>query len=238
MNAECVSGLCSGGTCTTGPSPGPALQWRFDENMGSTALDASGNGHNGTYLGTAASPAVPMPGSAGNPFSRAFVRASQQAVRLPVAPSALKPANGLTLSAWYRATTVDTSGAELISAGDNYVLRLRTGQIEFAKRIASSAGTATYAICAIVVTNHLTGAWHHLAAVSSPAGMKVFLDGVERCANARGENLLYDRGPDFWVGRHGNGSTAWDFEGNIDDLRVYPRALTPAEIAVLGSSAQ
>ena len=238
MNGECASGLCLGGTCSTGPSPGPALQWKFDESMGSIALDASGHGRDGTYLGATASTVVPAAGSAANPFSRLFARATQQAVKLAATPVALKPANTLTLSAWYRATSVDTSGAELISAGDNYVLRLRATQIEFDKRITGSSGTGTYATCPFGITTHLDGTWHHLAAVSGPTGMKVYLDGVEKCTNAHNEDLLYDRGQDFWVGRHGNGSTAWDFEGNIDDVRVYGRALTAAEIGVLAAAAQ
>jgi hypothetical protein len=229
--------VCLGGTCGTGPSPGPALQWKFDESSGSAAVDASGNGLHGTYLGAVGTPtpsmSVPAMGSMGNPFSRAFVRANQQAVRLAATPPVLKPVNGLTVSAWYRATSVDSSGAELVSAGDNYILRLRAGQIEFAKRI--SGGFAT---CAFTASAHLDGNWHHLAAVTSPTGMKLYFDGVESCSNIRGENLVYDRGPDFWVGRHGNGSTAWDFEGNLDDVRVYPRALPASEITVLFSAAQ
>jgi hypothetical protein len=241
-DSDCASGLCSNGTCTTGPNPGPALQWKFDESTGTTALDASGNGRNGTYLGTSGTPgpstSVPSAGAPANPLSRIFVRANRQAVRLSSTPAALKPTNGLTLSAWYRATSVGTSGAEIISAGDNYVLRLRSTQIEFDKRVLGATGTGAYAVCAFAVTGHLDGAWHHLAAVSNSTGMKVYLDGVEKCTNTRGENLLYDRGPDFWVGRHGNGSTAWDFEGNIDDVRVYPRALVASEISSLFAAAQ
>jgi hypothetical protein len=237
-NTCAAGGVCAGGTCTSGPSPGPALQWKLDESGGTTALDASGNGFNGTYMGVVGTPApsmlVPAAGAAGNPFSRVFVRANQHAVRLATIPAALKPANGLTVSAWYRATSVDTSGAELVSAGDQYILRLRAGQIEFAKRITG----ATHVNCAAAISNHLDGAWHHLAAVTSTAGMKLYFDGVERCANTHGENLLYDRGADFWAGRHGNASTAWDFEGNLDDVRVYTRALTPLEITALAAAAQ
>jgi hypothetical protein len=240
---QCGGGaICTAGTCTNGPNPGPALQWKFDESTGSTALDASGNAFHGTYLGTAGTPTmstlVPAAGAASNPFSRAFVKASVQAVRLAATPAALEPANGLTVSAWYRATSVDTSGSEIVSAGDNYVLRLRAGQIEFDKRIKSSTGTGTYASCIFTVSTHLDGAWHHLAAVTSVAGMKLYFDGAEECTNTRGENLLYDRGPDFWVGRHGNGSTTWNFDGNLDDVRVYPRALATSEITALAAAAQ
>jgi hypothetical protein len=38
------------------------------------------------------------------------------------------------------------------------------------------------------------------------------------------------------VGRHGSGtSDIRDFEGGLDDIRVYTRALSPAEIARLAS---
>jgi hypothetical protein len=236
------SAVCTAGTCANGPTPGPALQWKFDESTGTTALDASGNGFQGTYLGTVGTPisstAVPAAGAAGNPLSRAFLKANGQAVRLVATPAALKPANGLTVSAWYRATSVDTSGSEIVSAGDNYVLRLRAGQIEFDKRIKSSTGTGTYASCIFIVSTHLDGAWHHLAAVTSVGGMKLYFDGAEECTNTRGENLLYDRGLDFWVGRHGNGSTTWNFDGNLDDVRVYPRALAASEITALAAAAQ
>ena len=35
------------------------------------------------------------------------------------------------------------------------------------------------------------------------------------------------------IGRHGNGSTTFDFTGKIDDVRVYARALCPAEILLI-----
>jgi hypothetical protein len=235
---QCLSGICTGGTCA--PS-GPVLQWKMDEASGTTALDSSGHALNGTYLGTVGTPTsstlVPVAGAMGNPLSRAFVRASEQAIRLAGTPSALKPANGLTLSAWYRATSLDSSGAEIISAGDSYILRLRTTQIEFDKRISSGTG-GTYVNCPFVTSTHLDGAWHHLAAVTSTGGMQLYVDGTLRCSNTHGENMLYDKGPDFFVGRHGNGQTQWDFEGNIDDVRVYGRALTAGEIANLIIAAQ
>jgi len=261
-SSECGSGLCSGGVCTAAAcggagqmccagsvcssgtvclagtcSAGPALQWKFDESSGTTALDASGNGLRGTYVGAETplpSTLRPAAGSMGNPSSRAFDRTKQQAVRLAATPLILKPTNGLTVSAWYRATSVDTSGAELVSAGDNYILRLRKGQVEFAKHIVVGG----FATCAFPSSTHLDGAWHHVAAVSSTEGMKVYFDGMESCTNLQGEDLLYDRGPDFWVGRHGNNSTAWDFDGNIDDVRVYRRALTASEITALFAAAQ
>jgi Cys-rich repeat protein len=232
-NPACAPGFtCQNGACVPPPPSGPALLWRFDETTGTIAVDSSSNHLDGTYVGSPASSTLVPLGAMTDPRSRAFLRANQQAVRLAGIPATLEPSNNLTLSAWYRATSVDTSGAELISAGDNYVLRLRPNQVEFAKRVTVN-GAGAFVQCLATVSNHLDGAWHHLSAVSTAAGMTVFFDGLQVCSNTSGQDLRYDRGPDFWVGRHGNGSTAWDFEGNVDDVRVYTRALTPAELAGL-----
>ena len=45
--------------------------------------------------------------------------------------------------------------------------------------------------------------------------------------------MIYDQGPDLYVGRHGTDDPDWDFGGNIDDVRIYTRALPPAEVAAL-----
>ena len=68
-----------------------------------------------------------------DPHSRTFVLARQDAVRALGLPAALKLPNNLTLSAWYRTTTVDSSnmanGSEIVSLGDNVVLRVRAGPV-------------------------------------------------------------------------------------------------------------
>ena len=37
------------------------------------------------------------------------------------------------------------------------------------------------------------------------------------------------------VARHGDGKTSYNFQGNIDDVRVYDRALAPLEIVGLAA---
>jgi hypothetical protein len=67
--------------------------------------------------------------------------------------------------------------------------------------------------------------------------MVVYFDGLQVCTNTTGANISYTVGTDFWVGRHGAGKTGFDFDGNIDEVRVYTRALTPTEIASLAGGA-
>jgi hypothetical protein len=79
----------------------------------------------------------------------------------------------------------------------------------------------------------LNGAWHHVAGVVSSTGMRVYLDGVEICNNGDTTPVAHDVGPNFFVGRHGAGNEDFDFDGNIDDVRVYNRVLTPSEVAAV-----
>jgi Concanavalin A-like lectin/glucanases superfamily len=237
-NANCKGGhFCAGSTCLPFGAA-PALHWKLDDTSGTTAADSSGNGFAGTYTGQSGTPSssTNVPGVYfSNPASRAFVAGSRHAVRLSPAPPALRPSNNLTISLWYRTTTLDLghdppAASEAISLGNNYFVRIRAADIAWTRRSATG-----YISCFAVVSNHLDGRWHHVGAVVSPAGMKVYIDGVERCSNTRGENLAFDMGSELWVARHGTGEIEWDFDGNLDDVRIYTRALPADEIAALAS---
>jgi hypothetical protein len=230
---------------------GPVLYWRFDEESGTEASDSSGNGLAGIYTGETGTPTpameVPSQLMFPDPHSRAFGLVERQAVQLAEMPMALRPPNDVTVSAWYRASAVDVNpttgaatGSEIVSAGNSYLLRLRATQVEFTKRVAGT-GPGMFAQCLGIVTGHLDANWHHLAGVSSASGIKLYLDGTERCSNTAAialQPILYDQGQSLWVGRHGNGQLMWDFGGDIDEVRIYARVLTPEEIALLAHGGQ
>ncbi len=224
----------SDGGCPT-CAMGLALYWKFDEAGGTAATDSSGNGFNGLYTGVSlpvASTNVP-PVAFADPSSRAFSLSAQQAVKLASAPLALKPPNNFTVALWYRSTKTDTTGSEILSLGDVYFLRIQTTPmtgIYWTKYSAVDAVTKHYVPCFSPIANALDGGWHHIAGVASPAGTTFYFDGNARCSDPDGGNVAYVKGTDFWVARHGLGSATFNFDGNIDELRVYSRALTLAEI--------
>jgi Concanavalin A-like lectin/glucanases superfamily len=233
--AHCAPGFtCSGNTCVA--LPGPVLHWKLDEASGLTALDASGNGFHGAYRGTVG---IPTPSSVvppllfANPFSRAFTRASRHAVQLTAMPAELRPTTEVTLSVWYRSTLASGS-AELVSGGNSYALRLWASppRIEFFKR----ANDNQHYQCWLPTDKAIDGAWHHAAGVITGNDLRIFFDGGFAVACVAQNTILYGSAPDLWVGRHGGGTnSSYDFEGNIDEVRVYTRALPLAEIARLAS---
>jgi hypothetical protein len=90
----------------------------------------------------------------------------------------------------------------------------------------------------------LDGNWHHVAAISSSSepGMALYLDGtVFPCEFTPAHNqayakydIVYDNlGQDLWVARHGNAKDLFDFQGSLDDVRIYNRVLSDQEIQAL-----
>jgi hypothetical protein len=221
---------------------GLELHWQFDDAEGETARDASGNQRAGSWVGAngtlpaRSSEAAPVPFD--NPASRRFQASNRQAVLLADMPAALRPSAELTLAAWYRATTLDpsTGVGEVISGGNNYLLRVRAEDVELSKRVTRNGGNQ-HVRCYAPASQHLDGAWHHLAAVVSATTLRVYVDGVEGCQEPNADPLAYDQSDDLWVGRHPT-SDNYDFNGDIDEVRIYRRALDAAEVATLAVRVQ
>jgi hypothetical protein len=228
-------------------SRGPVLRWKLDEATGAMALDASGNNHHGSYVGTMATPTASTmvpPVMFPNPRSREFTRADNQYLRLASMPAAVKPTAEITMALWYRATTVDASdpgsrpAAELVSGGGAYILRLLDTDVEILKRVQEGGGIS-FARCYGPLANPLDGEWHHVVGVSSAAGLKVYIDGAEKCTNTRGEPIAYAAtGNDLLVGRYRDPEGGYVFQGNLDDVRIYDRALGAAEVAAFARGAE
>jgi hypothetical protein len=177
-----------------------------------------------------------------DPLSRQFVTAKQQAAQLASAPPALKPTNDVTLVAWYRSTAADTFGGSVISMGDNYLLFLHPaaqGTIELSKvQAALVDGGHAWTKCLATPPTYLDGNWHHLAGVFSSTGMRLYYDGIMVASNPDGSSLAYPLGADLLVGRHGNGDPGFDYNGNIDDVRIYARVLSDFEILRLANGGE
>jgi hypothetical protein len=78
------------------------------------------------------------------------------------------------------------------------------------------------------------GAWVHLAATHDGAAWRLYRNGKLVGKHDRKEGKV-EVDSDWAVGAHGNGKERF-FPGLIDEVRIYNRALNPAEVALLHSS--
>ncbi len=199
---------------------GLVAAYSFNEGSGTSVADASGNGHTGTISEATWS----TQGKFGNAL--AFDGVNDWVT--VNASSLLNLTTAMTLEAWVFPTT--TSGVRdiLIKEGANadiYNLYARNwrGRPEVnvlvggANRVAE--GTAAQAPAANV--------WTHVAGTYDGTTLRLFINGVQRASVNRSGPIATSTGP-LRIG----GNSLWGefFQGRIDEVRIYNRALTQAEI--------
>jgi len=194
--------------------------WALDESSGTVAVDSSGLGRDATVIGTANWTA----GAINNCLQLDGATKAE-------ASSLLGSPKNVTLAGWANLTAADSGGAEVVSLGDYFAIRLDNATTTRTFFYNGSSWTV------VAVNQTFTGAgWHHFAAVFNDDQnyCKLFIDGLEAASLSTAVTIPYTGlGTKTVIGRHGNGSTNFDFTGKIDDVRVYNRALCPSEIADL-----
>jgi hypothetical protein len=207
---------------------GPIAWWKLDEGTGPTAADASGNGHTGTLQGGA----VWAPGHSGSGISFDGMAALVDAGT----SDALQLTGSLTITAWIFPRTYGGIGLGRIVNRRNgepggYALILDAGITGF-ELVTDGGNPGEYTDSnrdAIQL-----GAWQHVAATYDPVMRlaTLYVGGV-----GVGAGILTD-GPGpvsthlLLGSREGAGET---FDGVIDDVRIYDRALSPTEIRALAT---
>ncbi len=213
--------------------------WKLDEGTGLTAKDYSVNGNDGTLTAGPAWVDSGLPGAVtfDNAGAITFDSTVPQYVTLGTIPATLRPTT-VTMSAWYKSSGIGSgeSGGEIISGSDRYTLRvLSTTQVKLQKRTAAS----TWVNVTATVTTPLDGNWHHIAGVIDPSNataanrMILYFDGSS--VGTGTDSAAIDYGvtlTDFRIGSDAaNGS--FDFNGTIDEVRIYDTALSATQIAAL-----
>lgn len=199
--------------------------WRFNEGGGVTANDSSGNGRNGTVTGATWTTGKLDSGLSfdGNDYVQVI--------------GLVGSSTNVTLAAWANLTSADTQGAELISLGDAVGIRLDQNPgdgIGFQGFYHYASGWRSTRLA----TNYAGTGWHHFAYVVNDTGnsQKLYVDGAVASSSSYTESISYNTGgvgTDTFIGKHGDGGTSYDFNGLIDDVRVYNVALSDSDIKSL-----
>lgn len=215
-------------------SYGLAGHWKLDETSGTSAIDSSGNGYNGTVNGTNFSTAS-VAGRNGTAFD------SVAGGRVDITDQIeLSGGTGKNRSwaAWLKPNS-NRSGTQTFfdkspdAANKDFRLRLVAGgQLRFYYETGAIDTPCPCDSTATLVDN----VWNHVAATyeSKAKRLTLYINGV-----LDQSFTLQNDPPDTVTGPRIGGSTylglASEFEGDIDDVRIYQRVLLPEEVVNLAT---
>jgi hypothetical protein len=186
----------------------------FEEGSGTVVNDASGNGNNGTISGATWTTS----GKYGNALS---FNGTNALVSVNNAPS-LQLTSAMTLEAWVYPTTVNSLWRDVIYKGnDNYYLE-GTSNNSSRPAMGGTFGTPLYGTGALTANT-----WTHLAATYDGATMQLYVNGVQVASRAQTGAIATSTNP-LQIG--GDSFYGQYFAGRIDEVRIYNRALSVAEI--------
>ncbi len=229
--------LCRGGTQPM-QAAGLIAHWTFDEGSGTTALDSSSNNNAGTIVG-----AVYVAGQSNGALSFGGVN---QYVFASDAQSGGVTGAGLDMGTrdWTVAAWVNTTSSGMIvtkmgfvggANPDGWGMSVSANGTLGAVLHKSGVGAVNiFAGDGMTVNN---GQWHHIAAVFNRAGNMIrYVDGAptgtqNSLAFLNGQSL--DNTKQLRIGARDQAGDEIFFNGRIDDARVYARALSGEEIAML-----
>lgn len=134
----------------------------------------------------------------------------------------------LTVSLWMKSNVIPGGGLKsILSKDENYEFHIDSGGHIYWWWNRAGGGAFT-----LTSNNTITvGQWYHIAIVYSKSGayQKIFIDGVEDPnTNNRSESLMTNADP-LQIGGDQAFATR-EFDGLIDEVRIYERALSLAEI--------
>jgi hypothetical protein len=215
-----------------GALPPPAAWWRFEET-GPPARDSSGHGVDAALGGDAV--LAPAPGGG---HALVLAGSGHAVTRGPV----VRTDGAFTLTAWVRLSETGGWGTVLSAhdpgrAPDVVLLDYDAEHRDWAilmpdRRKGWAMGDETV----FSGLRPVRGRWTHLAAVHDPAARRVclYVDGRREACRPR-PALTRAAGP-LDIGRAlANGEPVDGWQGAIDDVRVFARALTDAQVHEVAS---
>jgi len=197
---------------------GLVAAYGFEEGTGTTTADSSGNALTGSI-------AAATWATAGK-FGKALSFNGTSSMVTVNNAAALGLGTGMTLEAWVNPTTLTNWRTVLLkeqtASNLAYALYANTDTNRPAGNVFTAAETDTRGTAKLA-----TGAWSHLAATYDGATLKLYVNGTLVSSKAAtgaiqaGTRALRIGGNAIW--------SEW-FQGLIDEVRVYNRALGAAEI--------
>lgn len=195
--------------------------YAFDSDL----TDASGNGYHGTWVSDIGGTNIFVSGK----YGMAASVASRNGIQLGSARR-VDAENVHTICGWVYKNGIDVNVKWFIAQPYTntwsppyvncalYTINSTNALARVGVGVASSIGSVP------------TNTWTHLASVYDATTIRLYVDGVEAAITSSSQTMLSNPSQPIGVGRTGSIPIAESFVGLVDDVRIYDRALSPANI--------
>jgi hypothetical protein len=142
------------------------------------------------------------------------------------AAPALDIRDTITLSCWIKVAAFTKNWETILAKGDNSYRMSRSATTGNSVHFGCNGPTGANLNATALVTDNN---WHHIACVYDGVNKIVYVDGSEDARLASTGQIALSTYP-LWIGNN-SGSTARQLGGLVDEVRIYNRALSAAEVA-------
>jgi T5SS/PEP-CTERM-associated repeat protein len=198
---------------------GPIAYWNAENG----AADATGNGHDGTYFGNATT-------TTDGPNGKAFTFDGSGDF-ISIGDELDLGTTDFTFAAWVKGDPTMDQWARIIDKGysSGYSLHRRGGTNEIGFELINSGSQGnSFATDTALIDN----TWHHVAVVKDGTTVTIYADGV-----AENSETVSGAPQATWIplliGYNPGEGTQGFWKGMLDEIMIFNRTLTPAEIAAL-----
>ncbi len=205
--------------------------WQFEETSGTTAKDSSGSGRDGSLVGGFTFSSNTVAGPIGQALDFDGVDD-----HVYIAHDTALNVSNVTMAVWVKVDAFNATWQNIMGKGDSgtgcYRI-VRLGDDAY-QGTGNSVGftiqgdTQTFSAS----SNILDSQWHHVAGTYDRVKSRLYIDGTE-VANRSFTTAIPATTANVLVGHLENTNNNRHHDGKLDDVRIYGRALTAAEILEL-----
>lgn len=195
---------------------GLVAYWPFDEGKGKEAIDVTGNGHDGEFHG--------KPKWVEGKFGTGLEFNGVDDHVIVADDPAFAIEENITLMTWFSPDD-DLTGHRLMSKNNSIFVIFDFGDknsIDFLVKPNNTFAQST-------TTDWKVGEWYHFAGTFDGKTMKVYING-ELEGEAANNVPIAPSGLELWIGGDDLGNATDHFPGKIDEVRLYEKTLSEADI--------
>jgi hypothetical protein len=207
--------------------------WALDDNTGTSGVDSSGFGQTGSFVGSP-SWTTSLPSVSFNDTAALSLNGTNAQFSVP-SNSRLQITGDMTISFWVYRSNTTSDWTRLVGKGSSMTARnygVWTGpgigyKILFQQYNAGGSSVLDLQGATALAQN----TWYHVACTISGSTASIYVNGVLDAQTTRSGTPGTNTDPVTF----GYAGIHTYFNGNLDDVRIYNRALSAADVSTLGA---